>query len=631
MKFEDIYAGPGATQVINVKVEASRIDPPASARPDFAGYYSHTSLHPVKAYVERPALCDRIRQQLDRGGSGPNQGTRLLAVWGLGGAGKTQLVLDYLCRFRTEYKAVFWIEAGQKESIERDFVYIYRLLFEVRTTAGQEGIKADDAVLGVKSWFSGRRDDRWVVVFDGADAIDDENDDKYVDLSRYIPESPLLDVIITTRSRTAKDMTSLDGVEVGEMQESQAVDLFCSLSTLKDQSQDTEDEIRRVVKELGCFALAVTLAGTYVSQTPRLLRNIRQYLPEYRDRRHNLLSWRPKKLIHQYSESILTTWETSFWAVERQCFEACRLLTLLAFLNYDDISLGLFMPDTEAGERESPDQAQYSGSWRSVISPSEMLDMYGIEECFRVLQTYSFVQWKEDQASYSMHKLVHAWGYERLRVEERREYVVASVQLLGEAISRCNWSGSDEELRTAARELPRAIFVKALTGLDEIDTHFTKVSQQLEDLVSALNERKEYEHLGHNLRHVRGPLDKSTLEFTILLSELYTKTRRYTNAMNVHSKTLVVLAEGDAGSYLSVAERLKIAVTHTELLKRAYQRNGESHRSPQYYYPIFDALDAQFSGEKRWAEHRLALEKWTPGFDDEKELVYSWERLESFE
>lgn len=251
------------------------------ARADYAGHFSHTSLHPVKAYVDRPALCDRIREQLHRASSqGRRVGVRMLAVWGLWGAGKTQLVLDYLCQHRTEYKATFWIEAGRKESIERDFVYIYQLLFGVRMTAGQEIIKVDDAVLGVKSWFASRCDDRWLLVFDGADTVDDDKSNEYVNIRHYMPDSALLDVIITTRSRTAKDMTPLDGVEVGEMEEDQAVELFYALSTLKNRSQGTQDEIKLIAKELGWFTLALTLAGTYVAQTPRLRSDIKQYLPE---------------------------------------------------------------------------------------------------------------------------------------------------------------------------------------------------------------------------------------------------------------------------------------------------------------------------------------------------------------
>ncbi|EFQ86507.1 hypothetical protein PTT_18230 [Pyrenophora teres f. teres 0-1] len=44
---------------------------------------------------------------------------KTLVVWGLGGAVKTQLVLDYVRQHRAEYKATFWIEAARKESLER--------------------------------------------------------------------------------------------------------------------------------------------------------------------------------------------------------------------------------------------------------------------------------------------------------------------------------------------------------------------------------------------------------------------------------------------------------------------------------------------------------------------------------
>jgi tetratricopeptide (TPR) repeat protein len=400
----------------------------------------------------------------------------MLAVWGLGGAGKTQLVRDYLCRHRTEYKATFWIEAGRKESVERDFMYMYQLLYGVRMEAGLEMTKAENAVVGVKSWFSGRRDDRWLLVFDGADAVDNEGDDEYINLRHYIPDSPLLDVIVTTRSKTVKDMTPLDGVEVGDMEEGQAVDLFYALSKLKNRSQDTENEIKRVVKELGCFALAVTLAGTYVLQTPRLLRDIKQYLPEYRDRWRKLLSQKPKELINQYSESILTTWETSFQAVGRQCAGACRLLTLLAFFDFNDIFVGLFVPDVEPGKGEWPGQFRAGSSWRLALAPSDVLDMYWIEECFGVLQTYSLVQWKEDQDSYSIHKLVHAWGYERLGVEEQHDYSVAGLQLLEEAISRCG-KKPQAKLRLVSHILANFAIVAMQSYAS--DSHAEIISNQL--------------------------------------------------------------------------------------------------------------------------------------------------------
>ena len=63
------------------------------------------------------------------------------------------------------------------------------------------------------------------------------------------------------------------------------------------------------------------------------------------------------KLIHRYGESVLSTWETSFAAVERQSAIAARLLSLLAFLNFDDIFLALFKRFT-GGEKLTGDASE---------------------------------------------------------------------------------------------------------------------------------------------------------------------------------------------------------------------------------------------------------------------------------
>ncbi|OCL01597.1 hypothetical protein AOQ84DRAFT_218213 [Glonium stellatum] len=410
----------------------------AASQADHVGCYSRVFLHPVKTFVRRPELCEQIRRQLhDRpgsdtaGGSG-EYGKKVLAVWGLGGTGKTQLVLDYLQRYRNEYKAAFWIEAERKASVERDLINIYKLLFPARLSAGQETVKIDDAVVAVKNWFSNGQD-RWLMVFDGADSIDNENDAEFLDLAYYMPESPAVHVIVTTRSRTAKDMTMLEGVNVGEMDEQQAVDLFYESSRPMKRDNKTEEEVGCIVKELGYLALAINLAGTYVSRTPRLLFDIRGYLPEYRRRRQELLGRKPEKLVHQYGKSVLTTWETSYQAIKQQSAGAAKLLTFLAFLNFDDIYLELFGMSIEPQGAEPSDHPNEHLSWRTMLSPGTDMDIYELEKYFDVLQLYSFVQRKSDQRSYSMHKLVHAWGYDRLQSEEQRDPSLGALQLVYEA------------------------------------------------------------------------------------------------------------------------------------------------------------------------------------------------------
>jgi hypothetical protein len=101
-----------------------------------------------------------------------------------------------------------------------------------------------------------------------------------------------------------------------------------------------------------------------------------------------------KKLIHRYGESVLSTWEASFAAVERQSGMAVRLLSLLMFLNFDDIFPALF--------------EQSTGEWQSYLSPDSPPDLYAVEALFEVLQTYSLIQWHDERAGYAMHKPVHA-------------------------------------------------------------------------------------------------------------------------------------------------------------------------------------------------------------------------------
>jgi hypothetical protein len=224
-------------------------------------------------------------------------------VYGLGGAGKSQLVLNYIRTYRNDYAGVFWIQAGQKESVERDYVQIYDLLFPNHRLSGTESVTVDAAVAKVKNWFHGQ-DERWLFVLDSADTIDHEEDDSYIDLSYYIPDASSIDIIITTRSSEAKKMTELQSVEVAELEVEEAEKLLCRCSNL---THPPKQVVTDIVTELGYLALAISFAGAYISNTPRLKNDIRRYLPEYQERRKEILSKKPKTLVHQYGQSVLTT------------------------------------------------------------------------------------------------------------------------------------------------------------------------------------------------------------------------------------------------------------------------------------------------------------------------------------
>ena len=133
----------------------------------------------------------------------------------------------------------------------------------------------------VKSRFYAR-EGRWLIVLDSADSIDDDRDRSYIDLRYFMPDAPRVSIIITSRSFTAQEMTMGEAVEVADMELSEGIEPFQPCAKIQNPERDLKAEVDRIVKELGCLALAITLAGSYVSVTPRISSNIRRDLSEYR-------------------------------------------------------------------------------------------------------------------------------------------------------------------------------------------------------------------------------------------------------------------------------------------------------------------------------------------------------------
>jgi hypothetical protein len=192
-------------------------------------------------------------------------------------------------------------------------------------SAGSESPTVAEAVTMVKSWFHGRSG-RSLVIFDSADTIDNADDASYVDLNYFLPDAPCVDVIIMTRSSRAQEMTALEVVKVADMKSAEAAELFRTSVKLGQTGLEVEKEIMLIVQELGYLALAITLAGSYVAATPRLRSDIHSYLPEYRERRKQLLGMKARKLIHRYGESVLICgagWPP--WLGKFQIYQSCDL------------------------------------------------------------------------------------------------------------------------------------------------------------------------------------------------------------------------------------------------------------------------------------------------------------------
>lgn len=64
------------------------------------------------------------------------------------------------------------------------------------------------------------------MVFNGAVTIEDEKADGYTVTRHFVPNAGSVNVFVTSRSGTTKDITRLEGVQVGEMETEQGAELF---------------------------------------------------------------------------------------------------------------------------------------------------------------------------------------------------------------------------------------------------------------------------------------------------------------------------------------------------------------------------------------------------------------------
>ena len=245
--------------------------------------------------------------------------------------------------------------------------------------------------------------------------------------------------------------------------------------------------------------------------------------------------------------------------------------------------------------------------------------------------------------------------------------------LVGVGTNKCG----DEKLYGSMVELSRTILQEALAGLDDIDIELHELQHLLTDLISTLSQQKRYQdlerilqllwktktirnnlsssplvlHIGrslvqtlaalgkysdaihlcyqirYNLEFIRGALDRSTLEFTVLLSELYTAQKRYRDAFELHEDIICRLGEGQSAPGLNAVD---VAHKHTELMKFAFKRHGKFDKDIQQYEELFRMLDEEFGNDKAWKDKRPQPEKWSPGVGKE-EMFGCWKRPEKFE
>ncbi|KAF2253361.1 HET-domain-containing protein [Trematosphaeria pertusa] len=321
-----------------------------------------------------------------------------LAITGLGGVGKTQLVTELLYRVADKQKhcSFIWISAVNVESLHQSYLDVSRQL----GIPGGEDDKADVKRL-VQAHLSKESTGQWLLVFDNADDLDmwipktagQQPGHGPRPLVDYLPKSKQGTVVFTTRDRKiAVKLAQPNVVDVPAMGEDAAAELLgkCLINPgLVHHGQETS----ALLSQLTFLPLAIVQAAAYINENAISLADYLSLLAEQEEEVIDLLSedfeddWRYRDI----NNPVATTWLISFDQIRQRDRLAADYLSLMACIEPKDIPQSLLPPG---------------------VSRKKEVDAIGI------LTAYSFVHIGPADECLDLHRLVHLATRNWLRKEE---------------------------------------------------------------------------------------------------------------------------------------------------------------------------------------------------------------------
>ncbi|KAI8628837.1 hypothetical protein F5Y19DRAFT_98593 [Xylariaceae sp. FL1651] len=348
-------------------------------------------------FVDRPEILAWLSEKCD----GP---AIRVALIGIGGIGKSQVVIEYAYRVRDNRPQtwVFWVHASTAARVEEAF----RSIADRLSLPGRHDSNTNICQL-VSNWLCDERNGRWVLILDNADDIEtffpqQKPHDASNPLGNYLPQSPNGSIVVTSRNKDAAvrivgDFRNV--MQVRAMGKSQAVQLLRN----RLHTTSNEDGITELLDALDYIPLAITQAAAYINRRPRM--TVLSYLDEFRGS-----AQRKRKLLHRdsgdlrrdgsASNSVKATWRVSFESMRKERPSAADVLSLMGFFYPQGIPewiLRKYYKTTMENDEEDTDGE--------------------FDDDMDLLQALSFVTTAVDESIYQTHALVQFctrdWLYSR--------------------------------------------------------------------------------------------------------------------------------------------------------------------------------------------------------------------------
>ncbi|KAJ7861340.1 hypothetical protein B0H13DRAFT_2282467 [Mycena leptocephala] len=364
---------------------------PPSISADQAAGQTNNCPPPSRIFHGRQAILKKMHQFFNKDIGKQH----IYLLYGLGGAGKTQIGLKFI-NDSSLFTDKFFLDASTTATIDTGLKSI--------ATLKNIGSSSQDAL----KWLATNRED-WLLFYDNAD-------DPKIDLNRFIPQCTHGNIIITTRNPALRSYAGAH-FAVSDMEESDAVALLLK-SAGKDVSSASEKIATRIVK-----------AGAFILQSGAL----DSYLDIYMKNRAQLLSEKPAQSHDNYAQTVYTTWQMSFDCLSPP---AAMFLQLCSFLHWDGITEEIF-------SRAATYKFSFSGPSRAALQKSleflaHFTDPAGEWDtlCFlkvtNEIKAYSLMTFDPVGKMFSIHPLVHSLS--RTTITDQQSYHSIMMAIMGMSI-----------------------------------------------------------------------------------------------------------------------------------------------------------------------------------------------------
>ncbi|KAF9040324.1 hypothetical protein BDP27DRAFT_1347492, partial [Rhodocollybia butyracea] len=339
---------------------------------------------------------------------------KIFLLLGIGGAGKTQCVLEFVRQSQTRFTKHYFISAHSEESIQASYYDI----------AIKNGLQQPD------SWRVGlqllaKDKEEWLVVMDNAD-------DPRFNLGNFLPKANAGNIIITSRNRHL-DALSPNLAEVNDMLPQDGVELLLKHAIKGRQSSAEERLIAyQIAARVHYFTLALVHAGSYICRH----NCIGSYLQTFEKHLSSLLSKHFTQSSDNFNLSVYATWDISWQMLTEK---SRTFLRICSCYHYERIPRILFQKAIEKMKIWGWPPLAAQAQLEVLCSPDFDWNEMEMNKMSEELMSYSLVTVEKD-GFYSIHPLIHGWIKDSTDNSSRRILEEGAQSIVAITVEDADWT-----------------------------------------------------------------------------------------------------------------------------------------------------------------------------------------------